>query len=151
MGVRYSTAGFSFWRTLPRATAPFCCVSGCPFWCDMLFGLWRADIADAAEGPDVAELTDWGRAVDIPAIGSDLEGCHIPRVVRFREPQSPPLVCGVDEAETTVEAEEVEEVEVEEAREFMDEEEFVRCAVLRGRSILDTSSAFMAFRPLFAA
>jgi len=95
----------------------------------------------------VAELTDCGRAVEIPAIGSDLDGCHIPRVVRFRDPQSPPLVCAADEAETV----EAEVEDVEEAREFSEDVEFVRCAVLRGISILDTSSAFMVLRPLEAA
>ena len=116
----------------------------------MPFGLCSAEIADAAEGPDVAEFTDCGRAVVMPAIGSDLDGCHIPRVVRFRAPQSPftapltPFVLGaVDCAET------VDVLEVEEASEFSDDEEFERCAVLRGMSILSTS-ALMALTPFGA-
>jgi hypothetical protein len=105
-------------------------------------------MADAAEGPDVAEFTDCGRAVEIPAIGSDFDGCHIPRVVRFREPQSPftapftPFVLGAADCVDTVDVEDVDD-----AREFSEEDEFERCAVLRGMSILSTS-ALMVLTPL---
>lgn len=119
----------------------------------MPFGLCNADIADVAEVPDVAELTDCGRAVEIPAIGSDLEGCHIPpRVVRFRDPQSPPpfttpftpFVFGAVDAEETVDVLEVEEFD---ASEFNDEDEFERCAGLRGINMRSTS-ALMVLAPL---
>ena len=116
----------------------------------MPLGLCNAEIADAADGPDVAELTDCGRAVDMPAIGSDFDGCQIPRVVRFRAPQSPftapltPLVFGAVDCADTVDV-----LEVEDARELSDEDEFERCAVLRGISILSTS-ALMALTPFGA-
>ncbi len=97
----------------------------------MPFGLCSAEIADAADGPDVTEFTDCVRAVDMPAIGSDFEGCHIPRAVRFREPQSPltapltPFVFGIADCVDMVEV-----VDVFEASEFSEEEEFERVAVL---------------------
>jgi len=102
-------------------------------------------MADAAEGPDVAEFTDCGRAVDMPAIGSDLDGCQIPRVVRFRAPQSPfvapltPFVFGAIDCADTVDV-----LDVDDAREFSDEDEFERGAVLRDMSML---SALMVLTP----
>ena len=120
----------------------------------MPFGLCSADIADAADGPEVAELTDCGRAVVMPAMGSDFVGCHMPRAVRFREFQSAapftapwtPFVLGAAGWVETVDVLEVEEVE---ARELSDEDEFERWAVLRGMSMRSTS-ALMVFRPLGA-
>lgn len=122
----------------------------------MLGGLWRADIAEEAEGPDEAVETDCGLAVDMPAMGSDFGVGHNPRAVRFREAQSlacAPLVpftpftpltplCWVDAAER------VDEEEVEEDIELSEEDEFDRCALLRGMSIRETSSALMLVRPL---
>lgn len=122
-------------------------------------GLWRADIAEEAEGPDEAVETDWGLAVEMPAMGSDLGVGHNPRPVRFREAQSfacapfTPLVpftpftpltplCWVDAAER------VDDEEVEEEVELSEEDEFDRCALLRGMSIRETSSALMLVKPL---
>jgi hypothetical protein len=119
----------------------------------MLTGLCSAEMADAAEGPEVAEFTDCGRAVEMPAIGSDFEGCHIPRAVLFREPQSPPFTAPftpfVFGAADCVDM--VDEVDVDEASEFSEEEELERCAGLRGMSILETSSALIVLRPFVAA
>ena len=45
----------------------------------------KADIAEAAEGPEEVVATDCGLAVDIPATGSDLDGGHNPlEVFNFR-------------------------------------------------------------------
>jgi hypothetical protein len=125
----------------------------------MLGGLWRADIAEAADGPDEAVDTDCGLAVDMPAIGSDFDVGHNPRAVRFREAQS--LVCAPFIPLTpfapftpltplfwfdAVEMVDVEEVE--EDIELSDVEEFERCALFLGMSIRETSSALMLVKPL---
>lgn len=81
-------------------------------------------MADDAVGPDVAELTACGRAVDMPVAGSALPGGHNPRVGFFRVAQLPdsvddalvPLVC----------AEDAEMVDVEESVEAIEDEEFWR-------------------------
>lgn len=52
----------------------------------------KAEIAEAAEGPDVAVETDCGLAVDIPAVGSDFPGGHSPRLVFFFDAQVSPEV-----------------------------------------------------------
>lgn len=86
----------------------------------------------------------------MPVAGSDFPGGHRPRVGFFRAAQLPasvpggctaPLVWGWDGAER---------VDIEDAVEAMDEEEFWRWAVLRGPgvNILVTSSEFMAPKPL---
>ena len=48
-----------------------------------------AERPDDAEGPDVAEFTVCGRAVEIPVAGSALPGGHRPRVGFFRAAQLP--------------------------------------------------------------
>lgn len=84
--------------------------------------------------------------VDRPETGSDLDAGQIPLAGLLRVPQSPlvvvvvPLGC-VDDADT---------VEVAEAWEDRELEELERCALLRGISILDTSSALMVVRVLEA-
>lgn len=103
----------------------------------------RAEIAEAAEGPDEEEAMDCGRAVERPAIGSALDEGHSPRAGFLREPQpfgsagggcGMPLVWAGEEA--MVEVDEVEE---------MEDEELDRWALLRwGMNILETSSALMA-------
>ena len=100
-----------------------------------------------ADGPDVAEFTVCGRAVEMPVAGSAFPGGHRPRAGFFLAAQLPasggvgatPLAC-TDDA-VTVEADEA--VELVDA---MDEEEFCRCIVLRGAgtNILLTSSWFIA-------
>jgi hypothetical protein len=109
-----------------------------------------ADRPDVAEGPEVAELTVWGRAVDRPVAGSAFPGGHSPRVGLFFTAQltaSPdvgaePLVW----ADVAVMVEALEEAELVDAR---DEDEFCRWAVLRGpgENILETSSGFIALHP----
>jgi hypothetical protein len=94
--------------------------------------------------PEVAELTACGLAVEMPVAGSALPGGQSPRVGFFRTAQLPdspevtlvPLVC----------AEEAEMVDVDELVEASEEDEFCRCAVLRGpeANILVPSSLFMA-------
>lgn len=106
-------------------------------------------MADDAVGPDVAVLTACGRAVVIPVAASALPGGHMPRGVGFflatQLPASEggalvPLVC----------ADDAEMVDVDEAFEAMDEEEFCRWMDLRGpgANILPTSSEFIAPKPL---
>jgi len=119
--------------------------------CEGSIGACSADIAEDAEAPDVAELTACGLAVDIPVAGSALPGGQSPRVGFFRTAQLPdspevtlvPLVC----------AEEAEMVDVDELLDANEEDEFCRCAVLRGpeANILVPSSLFMAARPLSSA
>lgn len=91
-------------------------------------------------------------------MGSDLGVGHNPRAVRFRDqslacapftplvPFTPfiPLtpLCWVDAAER------VDDEEVEEEIELSEEDEFDRCALLRGMSIRETSSALMLVKPL---
>ena len=43
-------------------------------------GVCKADIAEAADGPEEVVATDCGLAVDIPDIGSDFDGGHKPLV-----------------------------------------------------------------------
>lgn len=114
-------------------------------------GACIADSPDVAEGPEVAELTVCGRAVEIPVAGSALPGGQSPFEGLFRAAQLPasttlevaPLVC----TEVAVMVEVEEPVELVEA---MEEEEFCRWAVLRGPevNILLTSSEFIAPKPL---
>ena len=101
--------------------------------------------------PEVAELTACGLAVVMPVAGSALPGGQSPRVGFFRTAQLPdspevtlvPLVC----------AEEADIVDVDELVEASEEDEFCRCAVLRGpeANILVPSSLFMVARPLSSA
>ena len=119
-------------------------------------GACNAEIAEDAVAPDAAEFTVCGRAVDIPVAASALPAGHRPLAGFFRAAQpaasvdvgAAPLVCGEDAV--TVEVEELEEL-VEESDE-KDDEEFCRWAVLRGPdvNILDTSSEFIAPKPLVA-
>lgn len=95
--------------------------------CDGTSGACNAEIVDDADGPDVAEFTVCGRAVEMPVAGSAFPAGHRPRVGFFRAAQLPasegvgatPLAC-TDDA-VTVEAEEA--VELVDA---MDEDEFCR-------------------------
>ena len=110
-----------------------------------------ADKPDVAVGPEVAELTVCGRAVEIPVAGSAFPGGHRPFDGLFRVAQFPasaavavaPLVC--TDVAVIVEVEEPEEL-----AEAMEEAEFCRCTVLRGPevNILLTSSGFIAPKPL---
>lgn len=107
-------------------------------------------MADDAVGPDVAELTVCGRAVDIPVAGSALPVGHMPRVGFFRAAQLPasvfpfavPLAC-------TVAVEVVEFCDEAELFELMEEDEFCRGRVFRcpGANILRTSSSLMPPKP----
>ena len=110
-----------------------------------------ADKPDVAEGPEVAELTGCGRAVEMPVAGSALPDGKRFFEGLFRVAQLPasaavpvaPFVCtGVA---VIVEVE--EPVELAEA---IEEEEFCRGTVLRGPevNILLTSSEFIAPKPL---
>lgn len=110
-----------------------------------------AERPEVADGPDVAELTVCGRAVEIPVAGSALLVGHNPLDGFFLATQLTasfvaglvPLVCtGVA---VTVDA--VDDAELVDARE---EDEFCRVAVLRGPgvNILLTSSGFIAAKPL---
>lgn len=101
-----------------------------------------ADSPEAADGPDVEDATDCGRAVDKPAVGSAFEGGHRLRAGFFLVNPSTgaPFVC-TDDAEM---------VEFEDADEAIEEDEVVRCAAFRGMNIRETSSALMEFMPFGA-
>ena len=88
-----------------------------------------AERPDDADGPDVAEFTVCGRAVDMPVAGSAFPGGQRPLAGFFRAAQLPasaavgttPFVC--TEGAVTVDVEAVELVELVEA---IDEDEFCR-------------------------
>lgn len=118
-------------------------------------GACKAEMADDAVGPDVAELTGCGLAVDMPVAGSALPGGQSPRVGFFRAAQlfaSVPGACtapfvwgccdGCDGADMVL---------VEDAVEARDEDEFWRWAVLRGPGVnilLTSCSDMVAPKPL---
>lgn len=111
-------------------------------------GAWSAEIAEAADGPDTAVVVDCGLAVDRPDMGSDLDAGQRLRTGRLCGGiQPPPFAvavapfCCADEADT---------VELVDTCDDSDVEELDRGAVLRGMSILDTSSALMVVMPLEA-
>ena len=111
----------------------------------------NAEMVDAADGPDDAEDTDCGRAVDKPATGSDFPGGHKPRAGFFLVAQAveSEVPVGIPLAWTAGAV----TVGVEDAEEAMEVDEFVRCAVLRGpeMNILPTSSVLIEERPFGAA
>ena len=107
-------------------------------------------MADEAVGPDVAEFTVCGRAVDMPVAGSAFPAGHNP-LVGFFLAQLPagsvgvegtPLVCAGDAVMVDVE-------ELVELVEAIDEDEFCRGSVflVADVNILLTSSEFIA-KPL---
>lgn len=112
-----------------------------------------AERPDVADGPDVAEFTVCGRAVDMPVAGSAFPGGQSPLAGFFLAAQLPasaavgvtPFVC--TDGAVTVDVDVVELVELVDA---MDEEEFCRWAVFRGPgvNILLTSSEFITPKPL---
>lgn len=112
-------------------------------------GVCNAVIAEVADGP-VVEATDCGRAVDMPDMGSDLFAGQRLRAGRFLAPQSPPLF---DETPLTFaeDAEMVDAEEVEETCDDSDEEEFDLCAVFRGMTIFENSSALIELMPFVVA
>ena len=105
-------------------------------------------MVDAADWPDEGVGSAWERAVDSPDTGSAFDDGQSPLAAFFRGPHppwspfvvgvSPPLVCGAGTG-TVEEDEDVDEI--------VDDEEFVRCALLRGIKILVTSSALMESSP----
>lgn len=113
-------------------------------------GACNAEMAEDAVGPDVAEFTVCGRAVEMPVAGSAFPAGHIPLVGFFRAAQLPasvvafaaPLAC-------TVAVEAVEFCEDAELLELMEEEEFCRGRVFRcpGTNILRTSSSLIPPNP----
>ena len=97
-------------------------------------GECSAVIADAADGPELADAMDCGRAVDMPETGSVLDAGHSPRGPFFRAAQldaSPagagptPFVCDEDD----------DIVGADEAVEASDDEELARWMLLRGMNI----------------
>jgi hypothetical protein len=89
-------------------------------------GACRAEMAEAAEGPEDVEAMDWGRAVEIPAVGSAFDIGHRYLTGRFL---STPFAAGAAPLEPEEAAEIVDELDDNEERE---EEEFERGAVFRG-------------------
>lgn len=106
-------------------------------------------MADAADGPEPADAIDCGRAVEIPDIGSVFDAGHKPRGGFFLAPQAEPSPAGeagtpfvcTDGAGTAV---------FDDADEAREDEEFVRCALLRGMNILNSSALIELGAPLGA-
>jgi hypothetical protein len=88
-------------------------------------------MADAADEPGPADAIGWGRAVEIPAIGSVLVAGHSPLgalVLRAAHAGSVPLT-----GATPLDCEEAADiVEVVDACDDSDELEFDRCTLFRG-------------------
>ena len=101
--------------------------------CEGSNGACSAEIVEDADGPDVAELTVCGRAVESPVAGSAFPAGHMPRVGFFRAAQlaASAVAVAVPFTACTVEVDAVELAEEDELVELMDEEEFCRGNVLR--------------------
>ena len=127
---------------------PFCIVWDTPFCCEGTSGDGEcsAVIADAAEGPELAEGMGCERAVDMPEMGSALDGGHSPRGAFLRahvDPSPcctgpPPFVC----------AEEVDIVLLDDAVDESDDDELARWTLFRGMNIARYSSVVIGFAPL---
>ena len=107
-------------------------------------------MADEAVGPDVAEFTVCGRAVERPVAGSAFPAGHIPLVGFFRAAQPPASdVAFAVPFAWTVAVDAVEDCEDVELVELMEEDEFCRGRVFRCpvMNILRTSSSFMPPKP----
>ena len=100
-------------------------------------GFWREAIAEAAEVFDVADVIDCGRAVEIPETASVLDVGQMLLAGRFRADQSP-----FTEAEVLfVCVEGPDAVDVEDAEDAREDDEFDLWVPLRGSNIRDMSSA----------
>lgn len=111
-------------------------------------GACRAEMAEDAVGPDVAELTTCGRVVLMPVAASAFPEGHNPRAGFLRVGQP---ACSDASPFVPLDATEpAERVEVDEEVEANEDDEFCLCAVFRGAgpNILLTSSEFMAPCPL---
>jgi hypothetical protein len=91
-------------------------------------------MAEAAEGPELADAMGCERAVEMPETGSVLDAGHSPRGAFFRAHVDPspcgdgttPFACDDDDADT---------VELDDAAEDSEEDEFARWTLLRGMNI----------------
>lgn len=111
--------------------------------CDGRSGACSAEIADAAEGPEVAEFTDCDLALERPATGSDLPVGHrffvgfflILQPALSDDAAPDPFGC----------TELLDTVEVDELVDAMEDAEFCLCKAFRDpfANILPTSSEFM--------
>jgi hypothetical protein len=100
----------------------------------MAEGACRALMAEAAEEPGPAVAIDWGRAVDIPAMGSVLDAGHNP-LGAFGLRAAHVLASPLEDSATPLGwdcEDEAEIVDVDEACEEREPDEFVRWALLRG-------------------
>lgn len=109
-------------------------------------GECNAVIADAAEGPELADAMDCGRAVDMPETGSVLDAGHSPRGAFFRAAHADPSPAG-DGPTPFVCDDEVDMVEFDEAVEARDDEELARWMLLRGMNIWRYSSPVIGLAP----
>lgn len=119
-----------------------------PLCCEGTIGAGEcsAFIADAAEEPGPADAMDCGRAVEIPEMGSVLDAGHSTLGAFFRAAHVDPSPTGEGPTPFVCE-DDVDKVELVEACEERDEDEFVRWALLRGMNILK-SSVLMGAAPL---
>jgi hypothetical protein len=97
----------------------------------MAEGDCSAFMAEAAEGLGPADAMDCGPAVDMPEMGSVFEGGHSPRGAFLRAAKVDPSPAGAGPTPCVCE-DEVEMVEVAEAVDDKDDDEFARCRLLRG-------------------
>ena len=96
-------------------------------------GACSALMADAADEPGPADATGWGRAVDIPAMGSVLVAGHSPLGAFVLRAAHAGSVAVPLAGATPFDCEEAADmVEVVDACDDSDELEFVRWALLRG-------------------
>lgn len=96
-------------------------------------GAWSALIADAAEEPGPAEAMGWGRAVEIPAIGSVLVAGHNPFGAFVLRAAHAGSVAAPLTGATPFDCEEAADmVDVVDACDESDELELVRWALFRG-------------------
>lgn len=122
--------------------APFCCACAVPLCCEGTIGAGAcsAVMAEAAEGPGPADAMDWGRAVDMPEMGSVLDAGHSPRGAFFRaHVGASPAGAGVTPFAPFGWDEVFDTVELADAVDASDEDEFVRWTLLRGMNILKSS------------
>lgn len=109
-------------------------------------GECSAVMAEAAEGPELAEAMDCGRVFVMPETGSVLVVGHSPLGAFFRAAHVDPSPAGADP--TLLDCEDVADaVEVEDACEDSDDDELERCAVFRGM-YMRNSSVVMGVAPL---
>jgi hypothetical protein len=103
-------------------------------------------MADVAEGPELADATDCGRALVMPETGSVLVVGHSPLGAFLRAAQVDPSAAGA--GTTPFDCDDAADaVELDDACEERDDDELERCAGFRGINMRN-SSVVMGVGPL---